>query len=712
MNIRNLCICLFIVISFKSTASAYFMDFANGVRPSGMGEAFVAVADDSNSALFNPAGYARLDAWELSGMYADLYSNLNVRLYNEADDYFGYQFLSMGVPVPFVGGGVGASWIQFNTVFYQENSVTVSYGKRLWEPHTLDSGFALDVGVSFKMLHWKVDGIGEDIAAKLDGYGTEKYGYTADVGVLTSVLEKFKIGLSVDNIIPINVGMIVEEIVPAVYRVGAAYTYAFPRYQEWLDSIMVTSELSLRNNVYLPKVGFESWWFNHFAGIRVGINQDRFTSGFSFVFGGGVDSDLVLQLDYAFSYPFQLADSLGTHRVGMTVSWASLEQHRDDELRRTLKIVAAANEVIRAAHVAQQEVQKIKNILQEIKQVVQTTQPGKARKIRHTLEKSEDVIITAKLQAKLAVEKATESSEKIKDIAYEAVAAVRKIELEIDRMRHLAEELYLAEKIQEITQPLREKSITIVDKYPNKIVVGIEKKVITDYGDLRKINIKTKYLKKYIKKTSDMHVEWKIISPTEMQLGLRQGEIDILVLYESDFSEFIEARLMQPKATIQSHGKSSQRCCLVVLTDGEIKSIDDLQGKRVGYSNIRLKNILENDIFQTFEGFSANTYFKSLEKNKNARDSLGALQMHEVDAIVEYEYILDVVANESDPPDVKIIAQSKSKPNTCVYVVDSQNKSKNEKISKMLVELFKFHADPNAKEFFGFFRMERFVPVR
>ena len=166
----------------------------------------------------------------MTGMYADLYSNLNVRLYNEADDGFGYNFISLGVPVGFLGGGLGAGWTQFNTVFYQENTVTLSYGKRLWEPYIMDSGVFLDVGASVKLLHWMVEG-GEYVTPEIFTKGTEKYGFTAEVGMLASLFEGFNIGLSVDNVIPANVGMFVEEIVPAIYRVGTAYTYTFPAKQ-------------------------------------------------------------------------------------------------------------------------------------------------------------------------------------------------------------------------------------------------------------------------------------------------------------------------------------------------------------------------------------------------------------------------------------------------------------------------------------------------
>jgi hypothetical protein len=39
-----------------------------GIRPLGMGDAFVAVVDDRNALYYNPAGLARLDRTRLSGL--------------------------------------------------------------------------------------------------------------------------------------------------------------------------------------------------------------------------------------------------------------------------------------------------------------------------------------------------------------------------------------------------------------------------------------------------------------------------------------------------------------------------------------------------------------------------------------------------------------------------------------------------------------------
>ena len=44
-----------------------------GARPLGMGESFVAIADDANAISWNPAGLVQLRQQAINGMYTDLY---------------------------------------------------------------------------------------------------------------------------------------------------------------------------------------------------------------------------------------------------------------------------------------------------------------------------------------------------------------------------------------------------------------------------------------------------------------------------------------------------------------------------------------------------------------------------------------------------------------------------------------------------------------
>jgi hypothetical protein len=58
---------LFVTSSFNNAYSAEIREFYNGVRPLGMGNAFVAVSDDFNAMYYNPAGLHALEEGVLSG---------------------------------------------------------------------------------------------------------------------------------------------------------------------------------------------------------------------------------------------------------------------------------------------------------------------------------------------------------------------------------------------------------------------------------------------------------------------------------------------------------------------------------------------------------------------------------------------------------------------------------------------------------------------
>jgi hypothetical protein len=76
-----------------SQATLLFLKIAPGARPSGMGEAFVAIADDASATWWNPAGQAFQRGHELTMMYVRWLPQFNL-----SDLY--YAFLSGVYEVP------------------------------------------------------------------------------------------------------------------------------------------------------------------------------------------------------------------------------------------------------------------------------------------------------------------------------------------------------------------------------------------------------------------------------------------------------------------------------------------------------------------------------------------------------------------------------------------------------------------------------------
>lgn len=304
--------CIMIQVLFLAAlaqpAFGFFQDATDGARPAGMGEAFVAVADDANTVLFNPAGFARIHCLEMLGMYSDLYSGLNPALYNGNTDRLGYNFISLAVPVSEEIGHFGLAWVQLQTDFYQENTLTLSYARRVWNP------LKLDLGLNAKMLSWNIrnnDFTGEASRARL----------TMDAGALCTPCDHFQVGIGFDNIIPADMGLDETELAPWNFRIGGAYL--FPISIGASESIQAQLELDTRDAAYDQgnanlKLGVEALFFSRLLAVRTGINRDVYTCGLGLKYQLP-GQPLTLQMDYAFSFPFELKYNNGSHRIGLTV---------------------------------------------------------------------------------------------------------------------------------------------------------------------------------------------------------------------------------------------------------------------------------------------------------------------------------------------------------------------------------------------------------
>ncbi len=302
---RRLCLLLLL---WAAPAHAYFLDAANGARPAGMGDAFVGLADDSNALLFNPAGLATLTENELSGMYADLFTNLNPMLYTGRSGALGYNCMSSAVPLGPVWGTLGAGWLHFNSVLYQENTWMLAYAHSLLPPDLFEFPLSLDAGLTWKGLQWEV--------TPGDYSGKEwKMGWTADTGILLRAFNLLQLGVTCENTIPVNMNVDGPgEPLPRLWRLGLAYQI------HWLHRTMVLSEFDYRNQVWTYKFGLESW-ANEALALRMGATNDTFTCGFSYAVRHITNTPFSTQLDYAFSFPFWVQDTLGSHRLGLVFLW-------------------------------------------------------------------------------------------------------------------------------------------------------------------------------------------------------------------------------------------------------------------------------------------------------------------------------------------------------------------------------------------------------
>ena len=301
---RSASICL-----AAGTSGAIILKQTSGARPLGMGEAFVALADDVNALHFNPAGLAQIKKHEISIMYLD----------SLVDTWFGL----IGYAYP-IGGkverqvrgrriksiaprrnrgtiGLSVSLLQAGKMVLHPEGETV----RAEEDYLANLGFGyivwrsaekakqraraapelrneVSVGAGFKFIHSTL---------------VQKYSamaYAVDVGLLGKFIvgkNRLRLGIAGQNL---GTKIKFEEegdSLPLTVRAGASYQMDFKQEHR----LTISGEAVKPNdNDFRGNSGVEYWYREIFAlrvGYKIGYDLDSFTCGVGFVWKN-------YQLDY------------------------------------------------------------------------------------------------------------------------------------------------------------------------------------------------------------------------------------------------------------------------------------------------------------------------------------------------------------------------------------------------------------------------------
>jgi hypothetical protein len=273
------------------SVAAQWLDIAGSARIEGMGEAYVAVADDENALGVNPAGLGKIAGTEISLTHDAYIQN--------ADIEQGKGSFTLGPG----NVGVGLTYGNFGNV----------------EQYTVNNGTPVDGG-SYQPMVWKMDlGYGlslmPDIYAGLsvkylmdDITSTQLTGWAFDAGGLWTPKDtNFTVGLSV-----LNMGTLSGSAIPTEVRGGASYKLDITNDPQNSHTLLVSLD-ALARTVSLSSnreaVGFEySYHDKLFLRVGQALTDTTGLSGWSgFSAGVGIEFDKI-KIDYAYA---QLAD-LGT----------------------------------------------------------------------------------------------------------------------------------------------------------------------------------------------------------------------------------------------------------------------------------------------------------------------------------------------------------------------------------------------------------------
>lgn len=231
-----------------------------GVRTQGMGNAFVAIADDINSIYWNPAGLARIEDRQIIVAHDDLYG------FGVDENYLGYAQKQFGFSWKHTGVGgtefmFGADWAQdvFTLAYaYQVDPRTYAGVSLKYLKQTFQRPASSSLPVNFA-------GLVRDIDA--DGTGV-------DVGILYIVDEATTVGIAVRDLLGTGEAENIEGDRKDHYE--PTYTIGFSRHPNDLSlfSIQMTHAL----DEYRVQLGVE-YKLQEEIKLRLGLDDEIITAG-------------------------------------------------------------------------------------------------------------------------------------------------------------------------------------------------------------------------------------------------------------------------------------------------------------------------------------------------------------------------------------------------------------------------------------------------
>ena len=298
---------LLLVLYFPYPSEGAFRDSFLGAKSVAMGGACVALADDADGALVNPAGISIIRGQQIVATMAALYVGLSDGS-AISQNIVGYTFQQNKV------GTLGVAWERLAAGnLYSENvlafSIARSMGFYLTEGEN-DRPNNLSLGATLNLMNWDSGPtVGTDgkVIEDLPGWR----GYSFDVGFVVWPSENTPVALVLQNINRPNIASdhsrTEEELSPAarmgVATMGKRVTWA-------MDMVLQSGEIDLR-------VGLERRYSWNLI-IRAGLSLENLAWGTSLTLGAGYRASDSLRIDYAFVYPVNtILDTLGSHRVSV-----------------------------------------------------------------------------------------------------------------------------------------------------------------------------------------------------------------------------------------------------------------------------------------------------------------------------------------------------------------------------------------------------------
>ncbi len=181
---------LLLVLFHARTIEAAFEDLPAGGRSLGLGSAFVAVAEGSESLLINPAGLSQTNNASLCLFYSRPFGLQELT----------YETFTAKVQTKLGNWGLGFQ--SFGNTLYRESTITVG-----WSHHVHQRFY---FGVGFRSARLRIEKYGSDNA------------FIFDTGCILKLTDQCQWGASIFNLLQSRIGKS-EEPLPQIMRTGICY---------------------------------------------------------------------------------------------------------------------------------------------------------------------------------------------------------------------------------------------------------------------------------------------------------------------------------------------------------------------------------------------------------------------------------------------------------------------------------------------------------
>ena len=273
------------------TRSAEFLSIYSDARPSAMGDAYTALAENAAGLAFNPAGLMKADQREISASYVGWLEGGH------------FQHLAYTHPIGRSLNAFGVSLLYFNPgAFKQTNNLGIETGNDL---EAMD--LAVTFGYARRLHNFGLIGISAKYIRR-ELHDKQAHTYAIDAGLLYKPFKApLEIGFVIQNLGEKLTFINAKEQLPFTVRAGISYPLYFEYFRVAADVIKV------RDEAPAYAVGAE-WNFGEVAFLRAGWKKSTgLRKGWS---GGAGFKYKALSLDYSY-VPFEIFG--GTHRV--TLNW-------------------------------------------------------------------------------------------------------------------------------------------------------------------------------------------------------------------------------------------------------------------------------------------------------------------------------------------------------------------------------------------------------